>query len=395
MKRFLRRTLNPAHQAWLSLAGKRSFDFRFHRRPASLRARKARTAGSTAQDDRLIDRLIAAYQRSAANAATLGDSMWQAFFNDLHKPIHEALMSGHRDYIASVLRDPGSSDLFFGFDSLSRSLLGPGGMRVEDMHQHTLSLDGLGALAEAVGARRVENPEEYLAPRGRRPQQLDADTILAALDGAFGFHVPVPNPFRGEVGVASGRGVVTYRVPQAIYQAWRIRQLTRAVASPRVLEIGAGLGRTAFYARQFGIRDYTIIDIPITALAQGYFLGRVLGEDQVLLDGETGPGDAKVKILPPSALHASAARYDIAVNVDSFTEMDRTTARSYWKHIAEHADVLLSINHEANPFTVRELIVESGRESVASRAPYWMRRGYVEETVYFGESDPPFLRASR
>lgn len=382
MKRLLRRALNPVHQAWLSLAGKRSFDFRYHRRTASLRARKARTAGSTGDDNRLIDRLITAYQRSAANAATLGDSMWQAFFNNLHQPIHEAIVGGRRDYVASVLRDPGSSDLFFGFDSLARSLLGPGGMRVEDMHQHELSLDGLATLAEAVGARRVENPEEYLAPRGRRPQALDADTLLAALDRAFGFQVPVPNPFRGEVGVASSRGVVTYRVPQAIYQAWRISQLTGAVERPRVLEIGAGLGRTAFYARQFGIRDYTIIDIPITALAQGYFLGRVLGEDQVVLYGEPAAADAKVKILPPSALDGST-RYDIAVNVDSFTEMDRATARSYWTYIESHADVLLSINHEANPFTVRELIVEGGRESAATRSPYWMRRGYVEETVYF------------
>jgi hypothetical protein len=40
--------------------------------------------------------------------------------------------------------------------------------------------------------------------------------------------------------------------------------------------------------------------------------------------------------------------------------------------------MFLSINHERQRFTVRELFSKIGL-TAASRAPYWMRRGYVEE----------------
>src|SRR5690606_14876259 len=118
--------------------------------------------------------------------------------------------------------------------------------------------------------------------------------------------------------VASRRGIISYRVPQALYQAWRMAQLLKDIARPRVLEIGAGLGRTAFYARKFGILDYTIIDIPVTALSQGYYLGRVLGEDQIHLAGEDrASSDERIKILPPSYFLTGEDRYDLILNADS------------------------------------------------------------------------------
>jgi hypothetical protein len=70
-----------------------------------------------------------------------------------------------------------------------------------------------------------------------------------------------------------------------------------SLPAPRLLEIGGGLGRTAYYAWQFGLRDYTLIDIPITAVAQANFLGRVLGERAIQLYGETG--QCGIRILPP------------------------------------------------------------------------------------------------
>jgi putative sugar O-methyltransferase len=181
--------------------------------------------------------------------------------------------------------------------------------------------------------------------------------------------------------LVSSRGIVSFRVPQALYQAWRIAQLLKGVDKPRVLEIGGGLGRTAFYARQFGIRDYTIIDIPVSSLAQGYFLGRTLGEEQVSLFGETA-GAEQVKIMPPGFFLDGTDRYDLVVNVDSLTEIGRVAADQYWSAIEARASKFLSINHEANEFTVAQLISEAGHSAV-SRTPYWMRRGFVEEVVEF------------
>jgi EAL domain-containing protein (putative c-di-GMP-specific phosphodiesterase class I) len=151
-----------------------------------------------------------------------------------------------------------------------------------------------------------------------------------------------------------------------------------------VLEIGAGLGRTAFYARQFGIHDYTIIDLPLTGVAQANFIGRTLGADAICLFGETRPG---IRILPPSAFIDASDRYDLVINVDSLTELAPETARAYCEQIKARANLFVSINHERNPFTVRAICNEVGLTGT-SRTPYWMRRGYGDELFTLGAAAP-------
>jgi hypothetical protein len=270
--------------------------------------------------------------------------------------------------------------MFFGFDSTARSLRA-GGLRLEDRRAPSLALDGLATFAEALGARKMELPENYYI---WRVNSIHTDEVLAQIDRVLGFTLPVPNPFPAEYGLVSSRGIISYRVPQALYQAWRIARLLDGVESPKVLEIGGGLGRTAFYARQFGILDYTIIDIPVSSLAQGYFLGRTLGGNGVSLFGETAT-ENQIKIMPPAFFLDGTGRYDLVVNVDSLTEIGRVAADRYWSAIGRRAGRLLSINHEANEFTVSQLISE-GKHVRSTRVPYWMRRGFVEEVVEFASS---------
>ena len=111
------------------------------------------------------------------------------------------------------------------------------------------------------------------------------------------------------------------------------------------------------------------------AVAQGYFLGRTLGEDSVCLFGEDRPG---IRVLPPAAFLEATDQYPLVVNVDSLTEMAAETAEAYRGAIKARAGVFLSVNHGANPFTVREVCAKVGMP-VISRMPYWSRRGYVEE----------------
>jgi hypothetical protein len=269
-----------------------------------------------------------------------------------------------------------SSDIFFGFDSTAKSLR-LGGLRIEDRRAPSLALDALATFAEAIGARSMEYPENY----AWQTPSITADRILDQIDAAIGFKIPIPNPYPSEYGLLSSRGIISYRVPQALYQAWRIKKLLEGVSNPKVLEIGGGLGRTAFYARLFGIRDYTIVDIPVSSLAQGYFLGRTLGVDGISLFGERG-GTESIKLMPPGSFLSENDRYDLVVNVDSLTEIGREAATKYWAAIEQRANKLLSINHEVNEFTVAQLIKE-GTGIQVSRVPYWMRRGYVEELVEF------------
>jgi hypothetical protein len=239
-------------------------------------------------------------------------------------------------------------------------------------------------LAEAIAARPIDNPENYTW----RASKTRADEVISQIESQLKFQLLLPNLFPAEYGIVCSRGIMSYRVPQAIYQAWRISQLVSGISNPKVLEIGGGLGRTALYARQFGITDYTIIDIPVSSLAQGYFLGRVLGDEAVSLYGESAAprrvDSDRVKLLPPSSfLEGSDSGYDLVVNVDSLTELGSVAACRYWSAIQKRANVFLSINHEANDFSVATLITESGGIAQKTRVPYWMRRGYVEEVCSF------------
>lgn len=140
------------------------------------------------------------------------------------------------------------------------------------------------------------------------------DDIIGELESVRGVQLHFPNPYPNEYGLRSKRGVIGLRAVQSAYQAWRIAQLADGNPDFKVLEIGAGLGRTAYFANRFGVTNYTIVDVTLTNAAQGYFLTRVLGSDQVQLYGESS--DAPLKIIPCSALDGDMT-YDLIVNVDS------------------------------------------------------------------------------
>ena len=151
------------------------------------------------------------------------------------------------------------------------------------------------------------------------------------MDERIGLKLRFPNPFPDEFGLISSRGIIGERAIHAIYQAWRIRELMSGIPNPRVIEIG-GLGRTAFYSWQFGVKDYTIIDLPFTAVSQGYYLMRTLGPENVILHGESGL-DPRSSCCNLRLFFENAAKVDLIVNVDSMTEVDRQTADRYRSHI--------------------------------------------------------------
>jgi hypothetical protein len=250
-------------------------------------------------------------------------------------------------------------------------------------------LDHLVRFAEAIGAINLDNPESY----GHiPPTRWDADAIINIISQKLNVPIVFPNPYPAEHGLATSSGVMSYRVPQALYQAYRIKEILKNKTSPRVLEIGGGLGRTAYYARLFGITDYTIVDLPFTAMSSGYFLGVTLGEDQILYSGENA-SDAqnRIKMLTPAEFLAGNKQYDLIINADGFTEFDPNTSQAYWNQIEKSTPIFLSINHEVNPFSVRMLIEKSELVSEASRFPYWMRKGYIEELVRFKHPTQPSL----
>lgn len=364
-------------QAALTVISRKQFQLRMSHLPKHLASKRAWTSKNIANNNpELITRLIESYKLASKAFHTDGDSMWYDFFLEMHGDIHRAAHNNDASKVQALLSDPASSDVFYGFDAVAKSNIQHSIVKSDYLLGDKLVIDGLLRLSEAVGAMYVANPERYISHK----QPTNTNDIIDALESFFNFQIEVPNLFRREFGIASKRGVISYRVPQAIYQVWHISRLVAGIPNPRVLEIGGGLGRTAFYARAFGITDYTIADIPLTSLAQGYYLSKILGDNDVAFFGEAENHRAdQVKLIAPEEFHRGSLHYDLIVNVDSLTEMDRDTASEYLDNILLKSDKFLSINHEANSFTVRELMIERGQLDNFDRHPYWLRDGYVTE----------------
>lgn len=375
--RVVRRLRRIDHALRPAALFERNCRFLLYRRAEKLAADAAVSAPpAEVRDEALIERIVAAYRR--ALQADLGDSMWKMFFSTYHKAIHHTLLGAPGPAVAGLFRNPGGNNLLYGFDILCKMhhrVFRSANVRAAYAR---LCLDGLVRFAEAVGAIRLDNPETWAAGAG---DPISAEGVISALQKA-GLAFISPNPFPAEHGFASASGVIPVRTPQALYQAWRIRELVREIPNPRVLEIGAGLGRTAYYANTFGIRDYTIVDIPVTAAAQAYFLGRTLGEDRVRLEGEAaGNPQGGVRIIGPKTFLEEDVRYDLVVNVDSLPEMDIAVAGAYWDKIRRSTPTFLSINHEANAFRVSDLLAKDRDGLSVARESHWMRRGYAEELI--------------
>lgn len=152
------------------------------------------------------------------------------------------------------------------------------------------------------------------------------------------------------------------RVASTRHQAALLVQFCSARSS--IVEIGPGLGRTAYYAYMNGLCDYTTIDLPLGIAAQACFLGATLGPDCLWFEGES-PAAAASKIK----IHFSKPnrRFDVALNVDSMTEMPPSVAFDYVAWLADRCPLFISINHAMNLFTVAEVMRFAGCPRTAQK----------------------------
>ena len=154
-------------------------------------------------------------------------------------------------------------------------------------------------------------------------EEYDTEAALAALDTRLRQRIEFPSSIKGELGFLTSRGLANYRAIQAIYQAWRVLELTKDIKQPAILEIGPGLGRTAFYCHQAGLTNLTTIDLPLGVVAQAFFLGHALGPDRIWLLGDDPEQAAgRVKLLPTGH---PLGRFDLVVNANSLVEMPLMT----------------------------------------------------------------------
>jgi len=305
-------------------------------------------------DDEFLNRVKRAYRISLDGWRGAGRSMWTGI-SHLQRPVHDALMAENNEPIRSIFSNPGKSNLFYGVDNLC---------------------------AEVAKTERVYSfPEFGSGDEVSRLINIGASTFstgddpFAAYDHALCQTVEFPNPFPNENGTNTPRGVASYRAVQALYQAILIRNNAKQGAD--IVEIGPGMGRTAYYASKAGYR-YTTIDLPMGVVAQCCFLGSTLGPDRIWLLGDASDPKGRIRILPVSSGLPNEKFY-LALNVDSMTEMSTSSAISYARWIAASSDLFLSINHNLNQFSIDSLFRNVITSETVYRKPYPLRDGYTEE----------------
>jgi hypothetical protein len=250
------------------------------------------------------------------------------------------------------------------------------------------SLDVLVSLAEAVGAVPVETPGQAGLAFDRGIAEL-----LANIDEALGFRVDFPS-VGAPYGLIADGHLITLDTPDQIYGALRLDQarrnylLPRPESSTRIVEIGGGYGGMCYWLLHMCPNNtlYTIIDLPIMNVLQGYFLAHAQGAKTVSFFGEDA---GLVRVLPDSTLAEVDTPFDVLVNKDSMPEMSDDTMTSYLEWGRANCDgIFYSYNQETNA----EFPLVAGRQGVVYEAVErvggfecmrrdlsWLRRGYVEE----------------
>jgi putative sugar O-methyltransferase len=109
-----------------------------------------------------------------------------------------------------------------------------------------------------------------------------------------------------------------------------------------VLEIGGGFGTLGEILASSGIDDmhYIDIDIPPTSFVAQYYLGEVLGKDNVATYAQTADkASIDIKTLPQAAVLSAwqieklQGQVDLFVNFISFQEMEPHIVKNYLKHV--------------------------------------------------------------
>jgi hypothetical protein len=250
------------------------------------------------------------------------------------------------------------------------------------------SFDAIVSLAEALGVVPVETPEQ-----GRAGIAFDEGVaeLLAKIDQAVGLRMEAP-----DVGAPFGLDVdsrlITLEMPELIYAAIRLDQAIRlhlehpSGDSVSVVEIGGGYGGMCYWFLRLcpDIVRYTIVDLPLIGVLQGYFLSKVLGPTAVSFVGESA---ARVTLFPSVALAEVDTPVDVVVNKDSMPEMPRDAMVAYLEWARLNCEgIFYSYNQEAaSDFLggaqgiVSATIDKLGGFRRVRRDHSWLRRGYAEE----------------
>lgn len=339
---------------------------------------------------RLCERLIAAFERARKlepSATALGGA-WTWILDHRQQKLVESLERGDATALAETMSSMFAEDYVLG--------LAPGlpwrmpESAVSARARGIKCLEGVAALAEVFGVAPVENPERG----GTAPAfETGLPSVIAAIEAELGFELDFPD-VGAPCGLEEGGRLITLDTPDQIYGAIRAKDAIAFSAvrrdgleQCRVVEVGGGYGALCYWFHRqpdCPATSYTIVDLPVVNVIQGYFLASTLGHERVSVFGES-PAD--VHVVPNSALCELAVPFEVLVNKDGLTEMPREARMAYLRWAKDHCRTLFySYNQEAAMETegepqeaVHRALAQIGGFERLSRNRSWLRDGYVEE----------------
>ena len=303
-----------------------------------------------------------------------------AFHGDLYRFAATSDVAGLAAYMRNAMRETVTHGLGPGLQ-VFKSMEGGG----EGLEANVLIiLDRLVSLAEALGVLSYENPEQG---RYGDNMKFDCTELVAKIENHLKYPIGRP-PVMGAFGIEVGNQIIDARVPDDVYSAERIKTLM-GIFTPggHVAEIGGGLGGCAVQAMRAGIESYTIFDLPVVLLVQGWLLMKIFGGESISMFGEPDR-NRKIKLRPYWEFYDKTQPFDFVFNRDSMPEIPQQHADAYIAEIAERGCTFLSINQESQGHTdrmdvrqlwVHQMVAAEPRLRCIARHPYWTRVGYVEE----------------
>lgn len=328
---------------------------------------------------RMLDHQQNALPREKVAASGIWEMSRHAFHGEFYALVAERDVPGIARYMRNAMQTKLTHGLGPGQQVHEAMAAGGGGLEANVV----LILDRLASLAESLGVRPVENPEQGLYGSGFT---TSASNLVRQIEQALGYRIGRQRTM-GAFGVLVEDQVFDARVPDDVYSAERIKTVMQHHGLRSVAEIGGGLGGSAVQAIRAGLGEYTVFDLPVILLVQGWLLMKAFGTDAVEMFSETAP-NAIVFLRPYWEFPDRSREFGLVFNRDSLPEIPEQHAMAYISEIADRGCTLLSINQESMGSTdslevrqlwVNGLVRREPRLRCVGRHPYWNRKGYVEE----------------
>ena len=128
----------------------------------------------------------------------------------------------HKDNskLKEILDNPSKYNLFFGFDNNCEYFL-KRPRYIDYFENNELVVDKILNLSEYLGILRHNNPEHFRL----RFSKPSIENLLDQIEDKLQIELIFKNVFPGEEGVETKRGIISNREIQAIYHAYKIKEI--------------------------------------------------------------------------------------------------------------------------------------------------------------------------